>query len=54
MKDILYKKQMPFLHGSDTDKAKIKKEARLEIKRAKLQDKTERKFYNNNLKARMA
>ena len=44
---------MTFLHGYVTDKVKIKKVARLEIKRAKLQykDKTEAKFYSNNLKA---
>ncbi len=52
VRHTLHKKQMTILHGSDTDRAKIKKEARLEIKRAELQhkDKTEGKFYTNNLK----
>ena len=53
VKDALHRKQNAFLYGDVRDKAEAKKEARYEIKRAKLQYKNriEEKFHSNDLKA---
>ncbi|KAK0136843.1 hypothetical protein N1851_026972 [Merluccius polli] len=53
VKDALHRKQHAFLCGDVRDKAEAKKEARYEIKRAKLQYKNriEGKFHSNDLKA---
>lgn len=53
VKDALHRKHKAFLHGDGKDKIEAKKEVRYEIKRAKLQYKSEieEKFHSNDLRA---
>lgn len=53
VKEALHRKHEAFLHGDTKEKGEANKEARFEIKKAKLQykRKIEEKFQSNNLKA---